>query len=625
MGRTLGGFVAIWVLAVASLRLFAVPPERCPPSDAATLTASADAAVAWMVRNQEADGRWLYAYDAERSEAIDDYNVVRHAGVMMSLYQAAAQRDDLDALRSADAGLVWALERMVDANGGRALSDGVSRVPTGASSLLLAALTWRLDADGLAPDDGGTGPSSTGATGPGSAATEADAIASGNAAATEALMEDLARFLAGQQLDDGAILAEWDPATGMAVPERRSPYFTGETSWAWARMATRVDDGEEWNDRAHRTLHYLANDRDVVEPLFPPNDDHWAAYTLAELAPDGLTDAEVDYLERLGGLWSSMTRFDGQRTEDLPWVLTRGEPDRGGWQGTVTEGSGALWRAAAAAGLDDLEPDLAERARCSAGLLAAKQVGAEEVEDEPDASQRAGAWFDDGITRMDIQQHAASGLLGVADLVTTNDVADGDGGIGVAPALLTAAAVLACVRRREVTAVVTSLQGASPNHARGAGSSRSTAVLAAALVAAGASWVAVAIAAPAALDALDVSATTLALGAGVLVLVSALYRVVQRRWGRDGAEERPRRAPLAAAILAWTLLVTPAPTITIAALAARSGAAGALAGALVALVALGVVARPTAEAPGATPRSHLALVTGAVAACELVLIGIVGL
>ncbi|MDY7106172.1 MAG: hypothetical protein S0880_33745, partial [Actinomycetota bacterium] len=422
--------MAIWVLAVVALRLLAVPPERCPPSDAETLTASADAAVDWMVRNQEPDGRWLYTYDADAGEAVDDYNVVRHAGVMMSLYQAAAQRGDEAALRSADTGLDWALERMVDANGGRALGDGGSRVPTGASALLLAGLTWRVDAvDG---------------------AVEGTDVADIHTGALDGLMDDLARFLAGQQLDDGAILAEWDPDTGAPMPDRRSPYFTGETSWAWARLATRVDDGEEWSERAHRTLHYLATERDEVEPLFPPNDDHWAAYTLAELAPDGLTDAEVEYLERLGGLWSSMTRFDGQRNDDVPWVLTRGGPDRAGWQGTVTEGSGALWRAAAEAGLDDLEPALADTARCSAGLLAAKQVTDDEVDGEPDAAERAGAWFDGGITRMDIQQHAASGLLGVAELVADRTVPPRDTSLGLAPTALVAAAVLACVRRRRL-------------------------------------------------------------------------------------------------------------------------------------------------------------------------------
>ena len=51
-----------------------------------------------------ADGRWLYQYDAARQDAPDDYNLVRHAGAIMGLYQAATAGID-GALASADRGL----------------------------------------------------------------------------------------------------------------------------------------------------------------------------------------------------------------------------------------------------------------------------------------------------------------------------------------------------------------------------------------------------------------------------------------------------------------------------------------------------------------------------------------
>ncbi|MDY7104293.1 MAG: hypothetical protein S0880_24170, partial [Actinomycetota bacterium] len=146
------------------------------------------------------------------------------------------------------------------------------------------------------------------------------------------------------------------------------------------------------------------------------------------------------------------------------------------------------------------------------------------------------------------------------------------------------------------------------------------AVLAGALAATLAVWAVVALVASSLLDALDVSATTLYLGAGALVLNS----VVRRTLGRAGATSTPATATtVPAALVAVSLLVTPAPTMVVLAVAGRAGVSSALAGALAALVAVGLLARPGMSTD--LPRSHLALVAGAVVASQMVLVGAVGL
>src|SRR5207244_2278279 len=67
------GAVAFGVLA---------PPERCPPVHAHDLRRAARETVGWFVRNQRADGSWLYLYDARSRTATDDYNIVRHSGAV---------------------------------------------------------------------------------------------------------------------------------------------------------------------------------------------------------------------------------------------------------------------------------------------------------------------------------------------------------------------------------------------------------------------------------------------------------------------------------------------------------------------------------------------------------------
>jgi hypothetical protein len=111
-------------------------------------------------------------------------------------------------------------------------------------------------------------------------------------------------------------------------------------------------------------------------------------------------------------------------------MLIRVESQKGGWPtlvdrrargaglGVWVEGLGSLERVAAVDDrLADLRPALRARLACGAGLLAERQ------DDDARARRFAapelvrGAWFRDGMTRMDDQQHALSGLLAAAGLV----------------------------------------------------------------------------------------------------------------------------------------------------------------------------------------------------------------
>ncbi len=76
--------------------------------------------------------------------------------------------------------------------------------------------------------------------------------------------------------------------------------------------------------------------------------------------------------------------------------------------GTVGEATAALGRLAAVdPRLADLRDDLGERSACLAGILLDRQV----APSSPNPRAR-GAWFADGYTQMDDQQHAVAALLG---------------------------------------------------------------------------------------------------------------------------------------------------------------------------------------------------------------------
>src|SRR3954447_14119402 len=373
------------VLALALLLVFGVaaPPERCPSVTTAQLRASAQAAVGWFVRNQDTDGRWLYQYDANTDSATPEYNVVRHAGALMGLYQAAAAGLP-GALGSADRGTQWSLDRLTHHDDWSALALN-GEVSTGASALFIAGLDIRREATGDTRYDD--------------------------------VMRRLGRFLVEQTEPSGAVLASYDVTREAPVPGEYSKYYTGETYWALARLHLTFPDGF-WGEVADRIGAYLATKRDDVEDYFPPIEDHWAAYGLSvtvhfpERHRPPLTRDELDYARSQAELFGAETRWISQRMG--PWgALVRGphEP-RGGGYGVMGEGLAGLWRTALAdRRLADLRDPVAARATCMAGLAIDAQSDAAEAADAPRPDRVRGAWFRDGETRMDDQQHALAALL----------------------------------------------------------------------------------------------------------------------------------------------------------------------------------------------------------------------
>lgn len=387
--------VLAWVVVLGGLRLLVVQPERCADPDPASVRAAAELAVGWLARNQAADGTYLYRFDVDAGTDLGGYNVVRHAGVIMSLEQAATAGID-GAAEAADRGTAWAIAQAVpfpgDASGAGSSEDGLALtddtrvvVPVGASALWLSGLVERR-------------------------------LRTGDPVHDE-LMRSLARFLTAQVDAEGAVAESWDPATGESS-EKRSPFFTGETMWALARLH-RLFPGEGWDEPAQRIATYTATVRDEVEGYEPGLPDHWAAYGFAEVVAwperdpaSPLRPEEVAYARRQMGFQSMQVRYESQRTDGWFTHLTRGRPTLGAGAGTIGEALGSWWLVAQAEpALAEVRDDVGERAVCMAGVLVDRQVDADEALAYPDPERAAGAWLQFGVTQMDDQQHALSALL----------------------------------------------------------------------------------------------------------------------------------------------------------------------------------------------------------------------
>jgi len=385
--RTVAGLVGrgvlMWGLVLGGLRAFVVQAEQCGDPTPAALEASAGAAVGWFTTNQNADGTWLYRYDRDIDASVEGYNITRHAGVTMSLEQAAsAGFAEADAV--SERGIGWAVENLYEGPGWRAFALPDSAViGSGASGLFTAALVYRRERTG---DD-----------------------------TYDAVMHDLGAFMASLVNERGQVLGQWDTATGAPVPDSFSKYYTGEVFWALA-LLHRVFPDDGYGAAAERIAHYIAMERTEVENFEPDLPDHWAAYGFAVMTtwPGYELPSQYDYyVRRQAGIQGMQIRYESQRTNGFFSYVTRGRQTLGAGLGTVGEAL-SQWSIVARATprLGDIVGPLADRAQCAAGASIDRQVGPDDVGDDDDPAAVLGAWFQFDVTQMDDQQHILSALLG---------------------------------------------------------------------------------------------------------------------------------------------------------------------------------------------------------------------
>ena len=368
---------AAWIAGIAAFRIVLTPAEVCPPAGTDELDDAITAAATWAVTNQEDGGRFTYGYDRDGDEVNDGYNLVRHAGMVNALYQLAAEGDDRW-LEGADAGVAYLLDLVVETGDGAvAITWPDVDAKIGTAALTIAALHHREQALGDGRHD--------------------------------ELMRQLGRFLVGQIEPPGTILGFWSPVTGAPVPGAYAKFGTGEAFWALALLASDFP-GVGWDDAARSIGRYIATERRQAEDQWLRQPDHWAAYGFAELGVS--SPEELEYLRLLAGDFGVMTRFESTRQGSGPGAWLRGPDALGAGVGALGEGLGSLWRLAAdEPGLADLRDDLDERLTCVAGLLVERQAGADDAADSPRPELVEGAWFRQGATLVDDQQHSVSALL----------------------------------------------------------------------------------------------------------------------------------------------------------------------------------------------------------------------
>jgi small neutral amino acid transporter SnatA (MarC family) len=559
-----GAIAVIWVVVILVTRVAGTPAEHCPPATDAVLRHGIDEDLAWFTRNQNPDGSWLFRYDARSGQDLGGYDVVHHAGALSALWQAAGE--GFDAARGpAAAGTVFANAHLHDEADWTALYNGTGPLETGSSALFLASLGLRraVTGDHSLDDE----------------------------------MHRLARFLLVQTEPRGSVFAYRDP-NGAPYAGLYSSFATGQVFWALALMHQQFPT-EGWDVPTLRIGSYLATERDGREDDMPDVSDHWAAYGLAVVArwPGAeparpLPDDLVRLAERQSGVLGLQVRWESQRSDGWLNTVLRGGHAIPAGLGSLGEGLGGLWRAAEAD--DRLTPTadaLAARATCAAGMVAARQITAAQAAAYPEPGRVQGAWFHDGLTRMDDEQHTLSAMVRSLAIVAQPRPTR-PGTTTALPAFLGALALVLVVNPCR-TALGFPAAGRTRRDRLGVAAVGGT--MAAAVI------IVLAAVADPLLDALHVSAPTVRIAVALVVAVTAVVDLAGRvprpepGLGGLGASVVPVFVPL---------VLRPAVALLAVSVAADHGMAPAVVGALL-VIACTVGAGAVAPAEAGTKRTLL--------------------
>jgi hypothetical protein len=380
----LAACIGVFALARGAVAL----PEHCGDVTKEQIDGAIARGVSWFEGNQLNDGKWLYRYNVETDENLGGYNWVRHAGVLLSLEQTARYVNTEVGETAAE----------VADRGWPAIEANYRNVQIG-------------DIETIAMESSSSATGGTALTG---IALAERRIRTGDTSLDNDLLK-MARFVAAQVQTDGSVLNEVDLKAGIGKGESYSPFATGQTLFLLAQ-ARAISKTQEFDTEITAIIRYLSTERALREGYVPDVSDHWGAYGMAvltETAPQFLVDRHVvEFVRKQLGIAGIQVRYESQRTNDGLNRWTRGRQTLGAGLGTLGEAIGA-WQIVVANQpvTREQQPWLHERLYCVAELLVDRQISDKDAEELPNPLSARGAWAQFGITQMDDQQHAISAMI----------------------------------------------------------------------------------------------------------------------------------------------------------------------------------------------------------------------
>lgn len=348
--------------------------------DRQRLLAAARAGGDYLVRMQKPDGSFHYFYNAaEDRDVSQTYNIVRHAGTAISLFDLYSETRDIRYLESARLAVKFLETRFKRVPHKRALYvlDFDRKAKLGASGLALLALSKLIDADPKSP-----------------------------ALATAPRLAELILML---QRADGSFKSRYR-IRKTEPPALDSLYYPGEAMLGLIRLF-KLTGSDKLLDSARRGADYLVKTQREMD-LLPP--DAWLMQALEALYEIG---REPRYASHLLALADAMIAVQYTEVDKPEFAGGFGPgPARSTPAASRAEGLLAAYRIARVTG-DPRAAKIKASLQASAKFQLGSQVTTENSGTLPNPSRASGGFYagpDDPRIRIDFVQHNISSLLGIA-------------------------------------------------------------------------------------------------------------------------------------------------------------------------------------------------------------------
>lgn len=198
------------------------------------------------------DGRFVYRYLGEQHARAREYNIVRHAGTILSMLDLYASTQNERLLHAAERATGYLVEQMQtfgDNDSGMIALAYEGKIKLGGVALAAVALAKHIEV-------------------------------TGNDLYQPQLI-GLGEYIRGSQRGNGSFVHQRRPGTGLELPFM-SEYYPGEAILALTRIYG-IDPQDKWLDVAEGNASFLITERDAGKETLELIHDHWLLYGINEL------------------------------------------------------------------------------------------------------------------------------------------------------------------------------------------------------------------------------------------------------------------------------------------------------------------------------------------------------
>lgn len=357
------------------------------------LLESAKAAGKYLTNAVNKHGKFDYIYLPKSDEVKDEYNIVRHAGTLYSMFELYEVTRDERLLAAAGRALEYMkqnIKKCEFAPEGTLCLIEDGDIKLGSNALAVLALAKFMEVTGDR--------------------TQLETA------------QGLAKWMASVQGEDGRFsIHKQDNETGK-IDDHVSEYYPGEAIFALNRLYE-IDGNKQWLDAAEKAVNYLIDVRDADTEIEDLNHDHWLLYGVNEMYKNRPNQKFVDHTYKIvEAIIGSQRQIDPEYQD---WMGSYYTPPRSTPVATRMEGLIAAYKLLKRLGHDERALEIAAATARGIKFELQTQFSPEVAMYTPDPQTILGAFhksLTDFEVRIDYVQHNISALLGFRDMLLNYDL-----------------------------------------------------------------------------------------------------------------------------------------------------------------------------------------------------------